>query len=102
MDLMIPENRFAEILVDVHALDVEEWTDAHYSCLGYYIGNQVGGMKNIAINGLPKHLPFDFKRALILPLAHIRGHNLGSYSREYARGSHFGGCIWQPKTEIFH
>jgi hypothetical protein len=68
MGLMLPENRHAKVLIQLEDLDVAEWTDSHYSCLGYYIGEQVAGMENIAINGLPPNIPFDFARSLVLPL----------------------------------
>lgn len=68
MGLMIPENRYAQVLFKLEGLDVSRWTSAHYSCLGYYIGSQVKGHKNVAVDGLPPELPFNFARALVLPL----------------------------------
>jgi predicted aconitase len=68
MGLMLPENRYAHILFQVEGLDVTNWTSAHYSCLGYYIGSQVTGQKNVAVTGLPQDLPFDLARALVLPM----------------------------------
>ena len=77
------------------SLDVTKWTDAHYSCLGYYIGSQVEGLKNVAINGLPPNIPFDFARALVLPLptsgavtlAHIVGTTPEAPTLEAALGN---------------
>lgn len=68
MGLMLPENRYAHVLVQLEDVDVSDWTDSHYSCLGYSIGEQVSGFKNVAVNALPPHIPFDFARALVLPL----------------------------------
>jgi len=68
MGLMIPENRHTHVLAMVEDLDVTNWSTAQYSCLGYYIGSQVKGKKNVAISGLPENLPFDFSRALVLPM----------------------------------
>jgi len=68
MGLMLPENRYAHILFQLEGVDVSRWTDSHYSCLGYSIGERVPGFKNVAVNGLPPNIPFDFARALVLPL----------------------------------
>jgi len=68
MGLMLPENRYAHILAEVDNLDVTDWTYAHYSSLGYYVGQQVSGFKNIAVTGLPPNIPFDMARALVIPL----------------------------------
>lgn len=68
MGLMLPENRYAQVLAKVDGVDMSNWTSAHYSCLGYYIGSQVKGLRNVAVDGLPPELAFDFARALVLPL----------------------------------
>ena len=66
--LMFPENRYAHILAEVDNPDVTNWTSAHYSCLGYYIGQQISGFKNVAVNGLPPDIPFGMARALVIPM----------------------------------
>jgi len=68
MGLMLPENRHAQILAVLDNLDVTGWTYAHYSCLGYYVGQKVSGFKNVAVTGLPPEIPFDFARALVIPM----------------------------------
>jgi predicted aconitase len=68
MGLMLPENRHAHIVFQLEGLDVTNWTTTHYSCLGYYMGMQVTGQKNIAVVGLPPDLPLDLARALVMPL----------------------------------
>jgi len=94
MGLMLPENRYAHILFQVEGLNITNWTSAHYSCLGYYIGSKVTGQKNVAVTGLPNDLPFDFARALVLPmpasgavtLCHIVGTTPEAPSQEVAFG----------------
>ena len=95
MGLMLPKNRYAQVLVQLEGLDVTEWTDTHYSCLGYHIGDRVEGFKNVVINGLPPNIPFDFARALVLPLpasgavtlAHIVGTTPEAPTLEAALGN---------------
>ena len=93
--LMIPENRKAHILARLDKLNFEDWTNAHYSCLGYHIGEEVLGFKNIAISGLPPNIPFDLARALVIPmptsgsiaLSHIIGTTPEASSLEEAFGN---------------
>ena len=95
MGLMLPENRKAHILVRLDKLNFEDWTNAHYSCLGYYIGEEVLGFKNLAISGLPPNIPFDLARALVIPmptsgaiaLCHIIGTTPEASSLEEAFGN---------------
>jgi predicted aconitase len=68
MGLLLPENRYASHMVELEDLDVSEWTITHYHCLGYYIGDQVPGFKPVVLNGLPRNLPFDFARALVISM----------------------------------
>ena len=69
MGLMLPQNRYTHVLVQLEDVNVSNWTDSHYSCLGYCIGEQVPGFKNVTVNGLPPNIPFDFARAMVLPLS---------------------------------
>jgi len=95
MGLLIPENRYADYIVDVEDLDISDWTIAHYHCLGYYIGDQVPGFKPIAVKGLPPNIPFDFARALVISmpssgavtLAHIVGTTPEAPTLEAALGN---------------
>jgi hypothetical protein len=36
--------------------------------LGYYVGERVSGLRNVAVTGLPLNIPFDFARVLVIPL----------------------------------
>lgn len=81
MGLLLSKNRQASYVFEVGDLNVTDWTNTHYHCLGYLIGSQVPGFKPVAVNGLPSNLPFDFARALVISmptsgaitLAHIIG-----------------------------
>ena len=67
MGLMLPQNRYAHVLVKLEkGLDFNNWREMHYSCLGYFIGNQVLGYKNVVIDGLPRNLPFEYARAVVI------------------------------------
>ena len=67
--LMLPENRHAQVMVKLEpGLNVSNWGEMEYSCLGYYIGGQVSGFKNVVIDGLPPDIPFECLRALVIPL----------------------------------
>jgi len=65
MGLMLPQNRYAHVLVRLeNGLDFSKWSQTQYSCLGYYIGNQVPGYKNIVIDGLPGDLALEYSRTV--------------------------------------
>lgn len=67
MGLMLPENRYAHVLVKLEkGLDFNNWSEMHYGCLGYFIGNQVLGYKNVVIDGLPENLSFEYARAVVI------------------------------------
>lgn len=68
MGLLLPENRHARHMVELVDMDVNDWTMAHYHCLGYYIGDQVPGFQPVVVNGLPPDLSFDFARALVISM----------------------------------
>jgi predicted aconitase len=95
MGLFLPENRYARHLVELDDLDVSEWTLTHYHCLGYYIGDQVPGFKPVVVHGLPRNLPLEFARALVISmptsgavtLAHIVGTTPEAPTLEAALGN---------------
>ena len=68
MGLLKKENRFAEVLVKIGTeLDPTILNEADYGALGYYIG-EVAGHKNVAIEGLPEDISFEYGRSLLSPL----------------------------------
>jgi predicted aconitase len=95
MGLLLPENRYARHLVELDDLDVSDWTLSHYHCLGYYIGDQVPGFKPVVVHGLPRNLPLEFARALVISmptsgavtLAHIVGTTPEAHTLEAALGN---------------
>jgi len=65
--LTIKENRYAQVLVELDRLDLENFTNADYGALGYYIGGKTGS-KNVVINGLPKTLTLEQFRYIASPM----------------------------------
>ena len=94
MGLLLPENRYARHLVELEGLDASEWSMSEYHCLGYHIGDRIPGFKPVAVNGLPRNLPFDYARALVISmptsgavtLAHIVGTTPEADTLEAATG----------------
>jgi hypothetical protein len=63
-----PENRRAEMLVQLEGLDLDNFTEADFGSLGYYIGS-VAGTKNIAIEGpFSKGIAFENYKYLLSPM----------------------------------
>ena len=96
MGLLLPENRFAQYLIELSgSLDVTRWTLSDFHCLGYAIGEKVPGFKPIAVNGLPPGLPFDFARALVISMptsgAITLAHIIGTTPEAPDRSAAFGG-----------
>jgi len=52
-----PENRYAELVVHLEGLDLENFSGADFGALGYYIG-AVAGPRNVAVVGIPPTIPF--------------------------------------------
>jgi predicted aconitase len=68
MLLLKKENRRAEVLLTVkEELESADFTEADYGAMGYHIGG-IGGLKNVAIAGLPTGLPFEKLKALLSPM----------------------------------
>jgi predicted aconitase len=67
MGMVIKENRYAQALVELGRLDFDNFTNADYGALGYYIGGQTGS-KNVVVNGLPKTLSLEQFRYLVSPM----------------------------------
>jgi hypothetical protein len=68
MGLLLPENRYAEILIKVDSdLDIGNFTEADYGALGYHIG-EVVGTKNAALEGIPLDISMEDCRLLLSPL----------------------------------
>ena len=68
MGLLKKENRYAEILFRIEKeVDVNSFNEADYGALGYLIG-EIAGSKNVAIEGLPSDIPFDYGKMLLSPL----------------------------------
>jgi len=95
MGLLLEENRYAKHIVEMENLDVSHWTSSHYHCLGYYIGDQISGFEPVAVTGLPRDLPFDMLRALVISmptsgaitLAHVVGNTPEAATLEEACGN---------------
>ena len=66
--LLMDENRHAEVLVELHDLDVHGLTHADFGAMGYYVG-QRAQHRNVVINGLPRNLTMDQLKYLMAPLS---------------------------------
>jgi predicted aconitase len=61
------ENRFAELIVNLEGIDVENLSAADYGAIGYYIGG-IAGTRNVAITGVPPASTFEKMKYLLSPL----------------------------------
>ena len=67
MGLLRPENRYGEVLTELNNLDIEDFNEAHYGALGYYLGAIIEG-RTMVINGIPLNIPLDQCKYLLSPL----------------------------------
>jgi predicted aconitase len=63
-----PENRHAELLVELEGLDVTSFTDADLGAIGFYIGSQAGD-KIVAVTGFAPPLSYEELKYLMTPMA---------------------------------
>ena len=94
MGLLQRELRVSELLIKVPSnLTTENWTEADYGALGYFVGG-IAGQRNVAIEGLSPELHFDTCRMLLSPqpvsgavaICKIIGLSPGASTREEAFG----------------
>jgi predicted aconitase len=68
MLLYKPENRKAEMLIQIEGLELENFNEADFGALGYYIGS-VAGTKNIAVTGpFSKGIAFENYKYFLSPM----------------------------------
>jgi predicted aconitase len=65
--LLIPENRYAALVIDTQELDFTAFTITDYGALGYYVG-RAAGSRNIVFDGLPENLTLEQAKYLLSPL----------------------------------
>jgi cis-L-3-hydroxyproline dehydratase len=65
--LLIPENRYAELLINTRELDVANFTVTDYGTLGYYVG-RIAGTRNVVFDGLPNTVTLEQAKYLVSPL----------------------------------
>jgi predicted aconitase len=65
--LLLPENRYGKVFVELDNLDLDSFTEAHYGALGYYVGG-VAQNRTVAINGLSPTIPLDMMKYFLSPL----------------------------------
>jgi predicted aconitase len=94
MGLLQPEQRVSRLLIKVPSkLGTENWTEADYGALGYFIG-AIAGQRNVAIEGLSPELSFDSCRMLLssqpvsgaVAICKIIGLSPGASTKEEAFG----------------
>jgi predicted aconitase len=66
MLLLKKEHRYGQVLFELEDLDVENFNEADYGAIGYYIGG-IANEKNAVVNGIPENISFDHLRALLTP-----------------------------------
>jgi predicted aconitase len=92
--LLIPENRYAKLLINTRELDVANFTVTDYGTLGYYVG-RIAGTRNVVFDGLPNTMTLEQAKYLISPLTvdgactmcHILGVTPEAPTLEVALGS---------------
>lgn len=67
MGLLKQENRHAQLVIKTEGLDFENFTNADYGVLGYFIG-ETAGTKNVVITGLPTNISLEQCKYLTSPL----------------------------------
>jgi predicted aconitase len=68
MGLLLDENRFAEVVVELNGLDPHQLTHADFGAIGYYLGARAEN-RTIVINKLPRALDIDQVKYLMAPLS---------------------------------
>ena len=68
MGLLLDENRYAEVVVELDGLDPYQLTHADFGAIGYYVGAKAQN-RNIVINTLPRELDIDQVKYLMAPLS---------------------------------
>jgi hypothetical protein len=68
MGLLLDENRYADVVVELNDVDPHKLTHADFGAIGYYVGAKAEN-RNIVINGLPRELDIDQLKYLMAPLS---------------------------------
>ena len=66
MLLMQKQNRYAQVHFKLEGLDMENFTEADYGAIGYYIG-AAAGTKKVVVEGVPENVSFDMLKFLMSP-----------------------------------
>ena len=66
MLLMKKEHRYGQVLFRLEDLDPENFTEADYGAVGYYIG-AAAGTKNVVVDGIPETVSFDNLKFFMSP-----------------------------------
>jgi len=68
MGLLLDENRYAQVVVELNGLNPHRLTHGDFGAIGYYVGAKAEN-RNIVMKGLPRDLDFDQLKYLIAPLS---------------------------------
>jgi len=68
MGLLLDENRYAEVVVELNGLDLSAITHTDLGAIGYYVGEKAQN-RNVAITGVPTTLDIDQIKYLMAPLS---------------------------------
>jgi predicted aconitase len=66
MLLLKKELRYGQVLFKLEGLDVENFNEADYGAVGYYIGG-IANERNVVVDGIPENISFDHLRSLLTP-----------------------------------
>jgi len=66
MLLLKKEHRYGQVLFELEDLDVENFNEADYGAIGYYIGG-IANAKNVVVNGIPENISFDHLKSFLTP-----------------------------------
>jgi predicted aconitase len=61
------ENRYAELVVRLKEIDIENFSAADFGALGYYIG-AIAGSRNVAVVGIPSGVQFEKLKYFLSPM----------------------------------
>jgi len=66
MLLLKKEHRYGQVLFKLEDLDINNFNEADYGAIGYYIGG-VAETRNVAVDGIPENVPFDYLKSFLTP-----------------------------------
>jgi len=66
MLLMQNHNRYGQVHFKIEGLEMENFTEADYGAIGYFIGG-AAGTRNVVVEGIPENVSFDMLKFFMSP-----------------------------------